>query len=170
MPKRYNDPPKRRAAPADTTRLKRDIARADSTMHGLRKMQAESSLPAEHPAQRKLTEMRLQNIGELSAKNDTLAALRRAKPPGTHKSFAENVDAFDGAALGERPPTMSIPRGHPTPDRLPSAVGRPAIQAADGTDNIGANYACFETRETRRTSSGVRATGAAVDSYADGAV
>ena len=167
MPQRYTDPPRKRPARADTTRLKRDIARADSVSGGMRRMQAESALPAMHPAQRELTAMRAKMGATRTAKQDTLAMLRAAKPSGTHKSFAENVDAFNGAALGERPPTMSIPRGHPTPDRLPSAVGRPAIQTADGLDNARANYACFETRETRPTASGVRATRAAVDTYAD---
>ena len=83
---------------------------------------------------------------------------------------AQNVDSYDGRALGERPPRTSVPKGSVAQPAMPSATGQPAIQTADGTDNMRANYACYETRETRRTSSGVRATHAAVDSYADGTV
>ena len=83
---------------------------------------------------------------------------------------ATNVDSFDPRALGERPPRTSTPKGSVAQPALASATGQPAIQTADGTDNMRANYACYETRETRRTSSGVRATRAAVDSYADGTV
>lgn len=82
--------------------------------------------------------------------------LRKAAPQGTHKSFAKNVDAFDGTATtsesAPKPTHVSIPRGNPTPDTLPRAVGSP-VRGATGTDNIRANYATFEAGSTRPASS-----------------
>ena len=55
----------------------------------------------------------------------------------THRSAAENTDAYNDTALGETPPRASIPRGSPARDTLPRAVGRPAgIRTADGTEPI----------------------------------
>lgn len=76
-------------------------------------------------------------------------------------SFAENVDAFDGAAItsegAPKPPTASIHRGHPARDVLPSATGRPSgIQLHDGTDNARAQYTTFEAGNTRPESSSGR--------------
>lgn len=92
------------------------------------------------------------------AKADTLKMLRKGAPPGTHKSFAEGVDAFDGTAITKesapQSPTASIPRGTAPTTSLPSAVGYPAgIQLHDGTDNARSRYQTFEASNSRAESS-----------------
>ena len=99
--------------------------------------------------------------------------MRKAAPkPGAgHKSFAENVEAFDGAALGERPPRVAVPLGHPARDRLSSAVGRPAgVQTANGVDNLRANSRTLQAGDSRAQSSGLKPTRAAVARFNDGSV
>ena len=124
--------PPRQRTPADTTRLKREIAKADSATRALSRDQANFAPSAAlHGLQRDLHRT-------ANAKQDTLNRIRKGAPMPSagHKSFAENTQGFDGAALGERPPTMSIPRGNPARDSIPSATGRPALaQQTDGTDS-----------------------------------
>ena len=160
-------------ARADTVRLKRDIARADSTVRGLSRIQAESSLSPTHPTRRALQELQRRTFQRARAQEDTVKQMRTAAPkPSTgHKSFAENVEAFDGAALGERPPRVTVPLGHPARDRLPAAVGHPAgVQTANGVDNLRANSRTLQAGDSRAQSSGLKPTRAAVARFGGGSV
>jgi hypothetical protein len=77
-------------------------------------------------------------------------------PSAGHKSFAKNTEGFDGASLADRPPHMSIPRGNPTPDAIPSATGTPALaQRTDGTANLRATTVTKQT-EVRSVPAGKR--------------
>lgn len=152
--------PKRRAVPADTSRLKNQIAHADRSVRGMSRMLAESSLDLDHPAVKAVQSTQMQTLKRANAQQDTLNMLRKGVG---HKSFAQNTEGFDGASLSDRPPRMSIPRGHPTPDVLPSATGTPALaQIASGTENIRAERKNFEAGNTRATSSSGQGTRAGV--------
>ena len=87
-----------------------------------------------------------------------------------HKSVAENVDAYDGAALGETPPRVSVPRGHPARDVLPRAVGVPAgVRQADGTDSPRVTVATLGPKVASQPSSSPKNKWpAGVTSYPDG--
>lgn len=153
-------------AKADTTRLKRDIARNDSTVRAMTRAMAQMPeaeaamlMPAARAAHATST-----------AKQDTLRMYRT--PTVGHKSFAQHTKGFDGRALtsesNPKPPRMAIPLGHPTPDKLPSATGTPALaQRASGLDNIRADYKTFEAGSTRPEASSGRGTRAAVSSFVD---
>ena len=77
------------------------------------------------------------------------------------------IDRYDDRALGERPPRTSAPTGAtPAADPKGSATGRPALaQTTDGTANLRATTVTKQAGDARATSSGVKATRAAVDSY-----
>lgn len=167
--------PKPRRQPADTVRLKRDIAKADSTVRGLSRAMATSGLAESHPAMQNMRADASRTLKRANAQADSLNDYRKGAPTGTHKSFAQNTDAFDGAALttegSPKPPHVSIPRGQPTPDALPSATGTPALaQRAPGTDNLRADYKCFEAGDARSTSGGKSRKPAGVQSFDDSAV
>ena len=144
---------KPRRAARDTVRLKRDVARADSTVRALSRQMARTG-PSDSMRQVQAELHRTSN-----AKQDTLNRIRKGAPMPAegHKSFAKYVDAFDGAALGEIPPSASIPRGNPTPDSLPSAKGRPSLaQTADGTANLGTTAVTKQAGDSRAVSSSGR--------------
>jgi uncharacterized protein GlcG (DUF336 family) len=150
MPKQ---PPRR--TPVDTTRLKRDIAQLDSTFraHGRASVRADNAAVA-----RTLDKSARQAFTAASAKQDTLNRIRKGAPMPSagHKSFAKNTEGFDGASLADRPPHMSIPRGNPTPDAIPSAHGTPALaQRADGTANLRATTVTKQA-EVRAVPAGTR--------------
>lgn len=64
------------------------------------------------------------------------ASQNAGKIKGTHRSPAENVQAFDETALGETPPRVGIVTGHPERDVLPSATGTPpGLIKTDGLEN-----------------------------------
>ena len=147
--------PKPRRTPADTTRLKREIAQADSAFraHGRAAVRSDNAA-----VMRTLDKAAREAFATGTAKSDTLNRIRKGAPMPSagHKSFAENTQGFDGAALGERPPTMTIPRGNPARDSIPSATGRPALaQTADGTANLGATTVTKQA-ETRSVPAGSR--------------
>lgn len=149
MPKQ----PPRRAA-SDTLRLKRDIARNDSTYRALRS----DAVRASNAGAKVLGPAAEHAFKTASAKQDTLNRIRKGAPMPSagHKSFAKNTEGFDGASLSDRPPRMEIPRGNPTPDAIPSAHGTPALaQRADGTANLRAT-AVTRQAEVRSAPSGKR--------------
>lgn len=150
--------PKPKRQRPDSTRLKRDIARADSTLRGTMRMIAESSLAMEHPAIQAVETMRHETMARKRAQQDTLDMARKgAAPKGGHKSFAENTEGFDGASLSDRPPRVDIPRGNPARDAIPSATGTPALALrADGTENLGTTTVTKQVGETRAESSSGR--------------
>lgn len=162
--------PSKRPA-ADTTRLKRDIARNDSSIRANSRVLAESTTAGKAKSVLITDARRL--FKEANAKQDTLNVLRKAAPKGGHKSFAKNTEGFDGRALttegSPKPPRVSIPRGNPTPDAIPSATGRPALaRQSDGLENFGVATQTFAAGNTRATSSTGRGTRAAVDSFGGG--
>ena len=159
-------------AAADTVRLKRQIAQNDSSIRAhARVLAAGSGSPAMKSA---MIGKARDLVKEANAKQDTLNAIRKAKPTGTHKSFARDTEGFDGRAVtgdAGRPPRVSIPRGNPSPDVLPSATGRPALaRATDGTENIGAATQTFAAGDSRPTASSGRGTRAAVSRFNDAGV
>lgn len=150
--------PPRRAA-SDTTRLKREIAQRDSTTRAMSRAMARTDNAA---VQRALQTEQRRIHAEANAKQDTLTMLRKGAPMPSagHKSFAKNTEGFDGAALGERPPRVEIPRGDPTPDALPTAHGRPAlVQQASGLDNLRTTTTTKQAGDSRPTSSSGRGPG-----------
>lgn len=149
-------------AARDTMRLKREIAHADSTTRDISRLFAERQPTAHVQAEQRRLHARA------NAQADTLRMMRAAPKPGAgHKSFAENTEGFDGAALGERPPRVSIPRGSSSRDALPSATGTPAIAKASGADNLRAEARTLQAGDSRPTSSSGRGTRAAVSSFKD---
>ena len=110
----------------------------------------------------------------ISAKSDSLRAMRKGAPTGTHKSFARDTEGFDGRTItGDtgRPGRVSIPRGNPSADALPSATGRPALaHKTDGTENIGATATTKQAGDSRAQSSSGRGTRAAVARFNGGSV
>lgn len=164
--------PSKRPA-ADTTRLKREIARNDARIRGNVKVLAESTTA--NTTKSVLINDSRRLFKEASAKQDTLNAIRKGAPTGTHKSFARDTEGFDGRALtsesSPKPPRAAIPRGNPTPDALPSATGTPALaRKSDGLENLGAATQTFQAGNTRATSSTGRGTRAAVDAFGGGSV
>lgn len=144
-------------------------------MRGLTRAMANSGLADTHPAMQKMQTDAIKVHNRVTAQEDTLKTYRKGAPKGTHHSFAQNTEGFDGAAITREnapsPPHVSIPRGHPTPDALPSATGTPALaQRASGTDNIAADYKCFEAGSTRPESGGVARIPAGVQRFNDGTV
>ena len=156
---------------ADTSRLKRDIRAADSKVRDLASVMAASSNPRLRGV---LAEEQRRTMKTANAKSDSLSAIRKAAPTGTHKSFARDTEGFDGRALtGDtgRPPRVSIPRGNPSADALPSATGTPALaRKTDGTENIGAATVTKQAGDSRAQASSGRGTRAAVSRFNDAAV
>ena len=161
--------PKRPAA--DTTRLKRDMRAADAKVRDLASVMASSQNPRLRGV---LAEEQRRTMKTANAKSDSLNAIRKGAPTGTHKSFARDTEGFDSRALcgdAGRPGRVSIPRGNPSPDVIPSARGTPTLaRKTDGTENIGATTTTKSAGNTRATSSSGRGTRAAVDRFNDSAV
>lgn len=163
MPKQ---PPRVRS---DTLRLKREVASLDSTFRALR---SDAVRATSGKSAAVLDSAARATFKKASAKMDTVRQIRGAapKPSAGHKSFAKNTEGFDGAALGERPPRMEIPRGNPTPDTLPRATGTPALaQRASGTDNLRATTVT-KRAETRSIGGGKSRTPAGVQNFDDSRV
>lgn len=162
--------PKRPAT--DTTRLKREIRAADAKVRDLASVIASSSNPR---FQAVLDGEARRTMKTANAKSDTLNAIRKGAPTGTHKSFARDTEGFDGRALtsesAPRPPRVSIPRGNPTPDALPRAVGQPSLaRKSDGRENLGAATVTKQAGDSRAQSSSGRGTRAAVSRFNDRSV
>lgn len=157
---------------SDTTRLKSNIARRDSTVRALTRAMAREP----NEGARKLLERKaLLEHNRSNTETRLLDQLRKAAPKGTHKSFARDTEGFDGAACtsesSPKPPRMSIPRGNPTPDRLPSATGRPALaRTSDGLEAQRTTTRTIQAGDSRPESSSGRGTRAAVSSFEDSRV
>ena len=137
---------------------------------------ASSGLSDTHPAMRTMQADATRTFKRANAQADSLKMYRKGAPRGTHKSFAEGTEGFDGVALtsesSPKPPRVSIPRGSISAESLPKAVGTPALaQRAAGTENLGTKYQCFEAGNTRPEASGARkALPAGVQSFNDAGV
>lgn len=112
---------------------------------------------------------------EANAKQDTLTMMRKGVPHGTHHSFARDTEGFDGRALttegSPKPPRVSIPRGNPAPDVLPSATGTPALaQRASGLDPLRTDVVTKQAGDSRPQASSGRGTKAAVSRFNDRSV
>lgn len=157
---------------ADTVRLKREIRAADAKVRDLANVIANSSNPR---FQAVLDGEARRTMKTANAKSDTLNAIRKGAPVGTHKSFAENTEGFDGRALtsesAPKPPRVSIPRGNPARDAIPSAKGMPgAVRKTDDTENLGTETRTFQAGDSRAQSSSGRGTRAAVSRFDGGRV
>lgn len=158
---------------ADTTRLKRDISRADARVRDLASVMATSQNPRLRGV---LAEEQRRTMKTANAKSDSLSAARKAAMPmGGHKSFAENTEGFDGRALttesAPKPPRVSIPRGNPARDAIPSAKGMPGgVRKSDGLENLGTATVTKQAGDSRAQSSSGRGTRAAVDRFDGGRV
>lgn len=159
--------PQGRPTRADTTRLKREIRTADSTVRDMSRVRASRPTGAKSTLIGNTAEALFRKA---TAKQDTLNMLRNGAPSGTHKSFAKDTEGFDGRALttegSPKPPRVSIPRGNPTPDVLPSATGTPALaQRASGLDNLRTDTVTKQAGDSRAMASSGRGTKAAVDRF-----
>lgn len=157
---------------ADTARLKRDIRAADAKVRDLTSVMATSSNPRFKAV---LGEEARRTMKTANAKSDSLNAIRKGAPTGTHKSFAENTEGFDGRALtsesAPKPPRVSIPRGNPARDVLPSATGTPKLaRKSDGLENLGTESRTVQAGDSRPQSSSGRGTRAAVSRFDGGRV
>lgn len=153
--------PKPKRVRADSTRLKSDIAANDMAYRRLRSGAVQASDAGNGISAGTLDGAAQQAFARATAQQDTLNQMRKAAPSGTHKSFAQNVDAFDGRALtaegSPKPPSASIPRGNPTPDTLPRAVGNPSgVQRVESVAGNRDNYQTFAAGSTRSTASSGR--------------
>jgi hypothetical protein len=162
--------PKRAAA--DTTRLKREIRAADSKVRDFANVLAQSTNPRFKAL---LGGEQKKAMKTANAKSDTLNAIRKGAPTGTHKSFAEGTEGFDGRALtsesAPKPPRVSIPLGHPARDVLPRAIGTPALaRRSDGRENLGTETVTKQADDSRAQSSSGRGTRAAVSRFNDRSV
>ena len=82
---------------------------------------------------------------------------------------AQGVDSFDGRNISETPVRDSVPKGaNATQAAVSSAVGAPPVAKFDSAAATGA--VTLQAGDSRPTTSSLRATGAAVDSFGGGTV
>lgn len=85
--------------------------------------------------------------------------------------FAQGVDAFDGTALGERPPKISVSKGTESAPGLPSATGIPAdVQQSDGLASPRVTQRTLQAPHSRPATSALKPTRANVSTFQDRSV